>query len=152
VAASFWVGAIECLLLEDGAGGLPAEVLFANAPAGERDAALGERLEADGRVLSPYNCLLARTADEAVLVDTGIGSYEHPFGGTGGRLEERLRAAGIGPDDVDVVIITHGHLDHIGGLCRNGEPCFPQARHLVSWVEWELWNASTRCTPSTPPG
>jgi glyoxylase-like metal-dependent hydrolase (beta-lactamase superfamily II) len=40
--------------------------------------------------------------------------------------------------------MTHGHLDHIGGLCRNGEPRFRRARHLVSWVEWELWNEDGR--------
>ena len=144
MAASFRAGAIECLLLEDGSGGLPAEVLLANVAPGEREAALADRLEPDGRVMAPYNCLLARDEEQVVLVDAGIGPYQHPLGGAGGRLEKQLRHAGVAPEDVDVVVVTHGHLDHIGGLCRDGEPRFPRARHIVSHVEWDLWNEDGR--------
>ena len=132
MAASFRAGAIECLLFEDGSGGLPAEVLLANVAPSEREAALADRLEPDGRVTAPYNCLLARVEEQVVLVDAGLGPYEHPLGGAGGRLEKQLRHAGVAPEDVDVVVVTHGHLDHIGGLCRDGEPRFPRARHTIS--------------------
>jgi glyoxylase-like metal-dependent hydrolase (beta-lactamase superfamily II) len=133
----FTVGPIECFLLEDGAGGLPGDVLFANAPPAERDEALGDRLEADGRVLGPYNCMLVRADGQAVLIDTGLGPYEHPFGGAGGELENELRRAGVTPDEVAVVVLTHGHPDHIGGLCEDSRPRFQRARHLLSRTEWE---------------
>lgn len=71
MAVSFAVGAIECVLLEDGCGGLLPEILFGNAPAEERDAAIGERTSPDRRMLLPYNCLLVRTAEHVVLVDAG---------------------------------------------------------------------------------
>jgi glyoxylase-like metal-dependent hydrolase (beta-lactamase superfamily II) len=139
VAASFKVGAIGCLLLRDGGGGLPVEVLFENAPVDERDAALGDRMEADGMVLAPYNCLLVRVGSEVVLVDAGLGRYEHPFGGAGGRLEEELRRTGLAPDQIDTVVVTHGHPDHIGGLCGDSGPRFGRARHIISRTEWGLW-------------
>ena len=114
---------------------LPADVAFATAPADELAAALGG---AD-RVAGPYNCLLVFSSEGVVLVDAGIGSYEHPLGGSGGRLEVALREQGVTVDDVEVVVLTHGHLDHVGGLCVDGRPRFGHARHLISRLEWELW-------------
>jgi glyoxylase-like metal-dependent hydrolase (beta-lactamase superfamily II) len=120
----------EWRLLSDGEMFLPAEAMFATAPADQHG---------DGADV-PYGCLLIRTATEVVLVDTGIGDYEHPLGGHGGNLEAALAAEGVAPGDVGVVVITHGHLDHIGGLCRDGAPRFAGARHVISRVEWD-WNA-----------
>lgn len=148
MVAWFAVGALECLLLCDGGGGLPAEAVLANATPAERGAAFGDRLEPDGRVMIPYNCLLVRAGERIVLVDAGIGRYGHPCGGSGGRLEDELRRAGVAPGDIDVVVVTHGHLDHIGGLCRDGHPRFAGARHVVSRVEWEWWIEDGRLTES----
>jgi glyoxylase-like metal-dependent hydrolase (beta-lactamase superfamily II) len=117
-------------LLSDGEMFLPAEAMFATAPEDQRG---------DGADV-PYGCLLIRTATDTVLVDTGIGDYEHPLGGHGGNLEAALAAEGVAPDDVSVVVITHAHLDHIGGLCPAGEPRFAGARHVISRVEWN-WSA-----------
>jgi glyoxylase-like metal-dependent hydrolase (beta-lactamase superfamily II) len=120
----------EWRLLSDGRMFLPAEAMFATAPADQRG---------DGADI-PCGCLLIRTATDTVLVDTGLGAYEHPLGGRGGELEAALAAEDVKPDDVDVVVVTHGHLDHIGGLCRDGEPRFARARHVIARVEWD-WNA-----------
>ena len=89
----------------------------------------------------PYNCLLIRAPDALVLVDTGLGTAKHPLGGEGGRLWAELERAGVAPADVDLVVISHGHLDHIGGLVRDGEPSFPRARYLMSAGEWDYWNS-----------
>ena len=98
--------------------------------------ALGGRLEPEG-IAVPYGCLLVRGGDQVVLVDAGIGGYEHPLGGRGGELDSCLAAAGVSRQDVGFVVLTHTHLDHIGGLCVDGRPRFPAARHVISRVEWD---------------
>jgi glyoxylase-like metal-dependent hydrolase (beta-lactamase superfamily II) len=130
-------GDVEVAVLEDGRGGLPREVLFSDVPTGELNATLGDAYPAD----LPYNCLLVRSRTQTVLVDTGLGEASHPFGGAGGRLWAELAAVRQRPEDVDVVVISHGHLDHIGGLVQDGEPAFPQARYLMSEADWTLWTS-----------
>jgi glyoxylase-like metal-dependent hydrolase (beta-lactamase superfamily II) len=137
VPATFTTGPFECRLISDGGGFLPVEVMFATAREDERAAALGDRLEPEGRVAVPYGCLLVRNADTVVLVDTGIGAYEHLFGGHGGELDAALGAAGLSPADVQIVVVTHGHPDHLGGLCTDGRPRFAAARYLISQDEWD---------------
>jgi glyoxylase-like metal-dependent hydrolase (beta-lactamase superfamily II) len=134
---AMWFGDVEIRVLEDGRGGLPREVLFSEVPPGELDRVLGTEYPDD----FPYNCLLIRERGSSVLVDTGLGSAVHPFGGEGGRLWDELAAVSQRPEEVDVVVISHGHLDHIGGLVRNGVPAFPHARYVVSSADWRLWTS-----------
>lgn len=137
MSSAFRAGSSECRLIVDGGGFLPPEAVFENAPAQARATALGGRLDPAGRLAIAYGCLLVRGADEVVLIDTGIGGYEHPFGGRGGELDSALDAAGVSRNDVQLVILTHSHLDHIGGLCIDGSPRFPAARHVMSRLEWD---------------
>jgi glyoxylase-like metal-dependent hydrolase (beta-lactamase superfamily II) len=64
--------------------------------------------------------------------------------GMAGRLQDELRAAGIGPDDVDVVVLSHLHPDHVGGnVRRDGEDvqlAFARARYLVNEVDWAAFH------------
>src|SRR5450756_1484895 len=135
----FQVGSIGCTVLSDGYYSYPASWLFPNAdPADLRRALESHRLPPDD-VLSPYPCLLIETGRHIVLVDTGAGEYSR----TSGAIQARLKMAGIRPKDVDTVILTHAHPDHIGGaidLC--GRPAFPNARYVLSELEWEFWTAA----------
>jgi glyoxylase-like metal-dependent hydrolase (beta-lactamase superfamily II) len=80
---------------------------------------------------------LVNTGRELVLFDTGNGP---PRRGAGlGRLHALLADAGYAPEDVDVVVITHCHPDHIGGLLEDGRPAFPNARHIFGEVEFDFW-------------
>src|SRR5215813_2554539 len=97
---------IECSVLHDGGGGIPP-TLFDDVPAEEIAAALGATPKSAD---APYGCLLVRAKDATVLVDTGLGSAQHPLGGTGGGLRDELERAGVTPPDVDIVVISHGHL------------------------------------------
>lgn len=113
------------------------EYLFDEAEPGEVEGLLEAPYPSD----APYQCLLVRTEAAVVLVDTGIGDAEHPFGGSGGRLVAELERLGVSPETVDVVVITHGHLDHIGGNVRDGAPAFPRARYVMSRMDWEYWTS-----------
>ena len=145
---TFVAGGYECELIADGHGVLPPEMAFANAPAGERDAALADRLDESGQLPIPYGCLLIRTPDGPVLIDAGIGAYEHPAGGRGGELVAQLERLGVRPAEIRVVLITHSHLDHIGGLWADGGPRFASARHMIGRTEWD-WQAARDDAPAS---
>jgi glyoxylase-like metal-dependent hydrolase (beta-lactamase superfamily II) len=128
----------ECVLLSDGRGRLPLETVFEEVDPDELAAAL---VAEPNPVEAPYNCLLVRAPDALVLVDAGLGASEHPFGGSGGQLWQELERAGVALADVDVVVVSHGHLDHIGGLTRDGRPAFQRARYVMAREEWSHWTS-----------
>ncbi len=70
-----------------------------------------------------------------VLVDAGTGG----FNGWGGRFPMALAAAGVEPADVDTILLTHAHVDHVGGLTLHGKPLFPKAEMIVSEAEAKFW-------------
>jgi glyoxylase-like metal-dependent hydrolase (beta-lactamase superfamily II) len=97
------------------------------------------------RLDTGLNSLLIRTGEKNILVETGIGSklsdklvqiYKQPA-----ELLDNLHAAGLAPDDIDIVINTHLHFDHCGwNTVRRGDqiaPTFPKATYYVQRKEWE---------------
>jgi len=138
-AYQFAVGTIRCTVLSDGYFSYPAPWFFPNADPRElADALDGRRLPQD-QILSPYTCLLIETGRHVVLVDTGAGAGLTTSGALGARLE----MSGIRPRDVDTVVLTHAHPDHIGGaLDTRQRSAFPHARYVLSESECDFWNAS----------
>lgn len=106
-----------------------------------------------GRIVLATNCLLVRTAGKTILVDTGYGAKSsekaraHYSLETGDPLVRNLRSLGVGPEAIDLVILTHLHFDHAGGCVSSntlGEsrPTFPNAEYVVQKWEWEDANAN----------
>jgi glyoxylase-like metal-dependent hydrolase (beta-lactamase superfamily II) len=89
------------------------------------------------------NILVVDTARERILVDTGFGEKLGPSFGSFPGLEANLRRAGITPESIDLVVTSHGHLDHIGGLVtKSGALAFPKAQFVFVDTEWNYWTGS----------
>jgi glyoxylase-like metal-dependent hydrolase (beta-lactamase superfamily II) len=92
----------------------------------------------------PFIPTVVNTGRQLVLFDTGNGAlrreHEHLRDRLpDGHLVERLAQAGYKAEDIDVVVITHGHPDHIGGLTEGGKPAFPRARYVFGAAEFDFW-------------
>jgi glyoxylase-like metal-dependent hydrolase (beta-lactamase superfamily II) len=144
----FKIGAFECAVVSDGTLTYepptfppPTTLLFANAQKEELAQTL-HRHNIDPekwmKWVSPYLCLVINTGENIVLVDTGADG----LGPDTGKLSKNLKSNGISPENIDTVILTHGHPDHIGGnTTSGGKPAFPDA-HFVMWKEeWDFWNS-----------
>ena len=142
----FKIGNFKCLAIKDGDHTYapptfppPAIMLFSNAPADQLDVALNNHTIKPEEWMawkSPYISLLIDTGEQLVLVDTGAGK----IGPETGNLIKVLQDEGVEPGDIDMVILTHAHPDHIGGITmEDGELAFPNARFLMSKVEWDFW-------------
>jgi glyoxylase-like metal-dependent hydrolase (beta-lactamase superfamily II) len=133
----FKVGEIECVAVSDGTFSYPIGWLFSNVPPEQVESRLRERKLPVTHVDSPYTCLLVKTGNHNVLIDTGADGLAP----TTGNLLRNLEAEGISPKEITDVVLTHGHPDHIGGvLDASGQPAFPNARYVMSRTEWDFWN------------
>lgn len=93
-------------------------------------------LDDDGRVVVPVGAFLVRTSDRLVLLDAGVGeTHDEMF--DGGELLASLRGLGAEPGDVDTVIVSHLHSDHMGWLERDGEPVFANATVHIGAADWD---------------
>jgi glyoxylase-like metal-dependent hydrolase (beta-lactamase superfamily II) len=136
----FKVGSFECIAIMDGTHNYPyVPAWFVNAPKERLEQVLREHNLDLEQYISAYPSLVINTGQHRVLVDTGAGDMEPSTG----RLIPNLKAQGITPGDIDTVILTHGHPDHIGGNTDSkGKPIFPNARFVMWKDEWDFWTSA----------
>ncbi len=99
-----------------------------------------ELLADDGLVHIPIGCFLLRSGGSTVLIDAGLGDVDVGWG-RGGELPGALRAAGASPEDIDVVVCSHLHIDHIGWLVVDDVPYFPNAVVRYGAADWQRFVA-----------
>jgi glyoxylase-like metal-dependent hydrolase (beta-lactamase superfamily II) len=142
------VGSIRITYLPDGFGGIDKFAMFpGTTPEGWN--LHPEWLDEHGRIVASIGGFLIQTGGRNLLVDTGYGEHHVEVPGlgpfVGGGLLQHLATTGLEPRDIDTVIYTHLHLDHIGWTSRvvNGERelTFSRANHLLMSTEWEFWSA-----------
>ena len=135
------VGAFEVTALVDASGTffLARHAAFPDATEADwaraRSVDPGAFGDGDGWLLD-FRCFLVRDpGGRTVLVDTGVGPATSPaaaWAPVPGRLPDELAAAGVDPAEVDTVVLTHLHEDHVGwSVASDGVPTFPNARYVV---------------------
>ena len=90
-------------------------------------------------VVLEQNSPIVNMGDKLVLFDTGMGTSKM-FGPTTGRQQKSMAEAGIKPGDIDAVVFTHAHIDHIGGVVdEGGKVLFPNAQFYLAQSDFDFW-------------
>jgi glyoxylase-like metal-dependent hydrolase (beta-lactamase superfamily II) len=147
------VGNIEVTVVTDGANTNPLNPAYvANAQKDAVNAALvADHLAAD-KVTHAYTPVVVNTGGKLVAIDTGLGlGMFAQSKGAVGQYHSNLQAAGIDRNQVDIVIISHFHGDHINGLVGpENKPAFPNAEVMVPAAEWTFWSDEAANKSKTP--
>lgn len=143
------IGDVELVALSDGGLNYPGPMILGNVPP---EGMARYNLPA-AQIFITYTILLIKVGDRFLLNDVGAGEFgnhgdqvfpglDHTTSRTNLVLPS-LAAAGIDPQQIDTILITHAHPDHIGGLFdAQGELVFPKARYYVAQQEWDFWQSA----------
>jgi glyoxylase-like metal-dependent hydrolase (beta-lactamase superfamily II) len=148
------IGEIDVLVVSDGVLPLPTTMLAHNAAPADRAAWL------DGMFLPPdafdwaLNAVIVRSGDKTILIDAGLGSDPELHLPRAGQLIKRLEAAGIDLASVTDLVLTHMHMDHVGGLLVDGvkERLRKDLRIHVAAAELKFWEAPDFTHTNMPQG
>jgi glyoxylase-like metal-dependent hydrolase (beta-lactamase superfamily II) len=136
---TYKIGAAEVTALYDGIWEKPHDPAFiANASVEDVKAAMVKAgLPADF-VSIPFTVVVVRNGGKTILCDSGTGGQVQP---TAGKMMANMKAAGIDPAQIDTILISHCHPDHIFGLMEkdSNKPVFPDAEIIISDVEYKFW-------------
>ncbi len=137
------IGDIDVLVVSDGVLPLPTEMLGYNADAASRAEWLDDMFLPKDAFDWSLNVVVVRSGNQTILVDAGLGLDPDLNLPRAGQLVKRLAAAGIDLASVTDVVITHMHMDHIGGLLVDGvkEKLRPDLRIHVAAAEVEFWQS-----------
>jgi glyoxylase-like metal-dependent hydrolase (beta-lactamase superfamily II) len=129
------LGGFDVVALSDGSHPFPVESVMIDTSKEAVDAALaGEDLALP--LQGSINAFLINTGEKLVLIDTGAGPL---YGACCGRLLANLRMAGYAPEQVDEILLTHLHKDHVGGVLQAGKIAFPNAVLRVARADADYW-------------
>lgn len=133
----FTIGDIRATAISDGQITFPAWPTYAPDVA---EPVVHDAMRRNGLVPPDYrldaNALLIETGDRRLLIDAGWGAFDPAVGG----LPAALRSIGADPLDIDMVVLSHIHLDHVGGLAApDGAPVFARADIVVAEEELAQW-------------
>ena len=136
----FKLGTIEITVVSDGTLAFPAETLWGDRAEDARGL-LTSTFQPSSPVGLQINTILVNTGDKLVLIDAGCGVDK--FQKTAGGLLGNLAAAGYAPADIDMILFTHCHFDHLWGISdgKNASLLFPSAEFVASETEVAFWSS-----------
>jgi glyoxylase-like metal-dependent hydrolase (beta-lactamase superfamily II) len=143
----FPLGKMQATVISDGPLplGKPAETMK-GVPEPDLIKALSDNFLPTDNVVLEQNVLVINTGSRLVMFDSGMG-FSKAFGPTTGRLVANLRASGIRPAQIDDIICTHAHIDHIGGLAdARGRRLFPNATIHIAQSDYDFWTDEKKLT------
>jgi glyoxylase-like metal-dependent hydrolase (beta-lactamase superfamily II) len=148
------VGEIDVMVISDGVLTLPGAMLGHNADPAVRTAWLQDKFLPPDKLEWALNAVVLRSGDRTILIDAGLGADPNLNLPRAGRLVQRLEAAGIDLASVTDVVLTHLHMDHIGGLVVDGvkDRLRPDLRIHLAAAEAEFWGSPDFSRVSMPPG
>ncbi len=136
------VGDIEVTAVNDGSAPRPLEGFIRNAELSAVQQAARDAFLPQNTIQNSFTALVLNNGGRLTLIDTGNGDSGAP---TTGRWMENFRAAGFDPSQVNTIVISHFHGDHINGMRRkDGTAVFPNAEVLVPATEWAFWMDDAR--------
>lgn len=140
----FQLGGFEVTTLSDGrrAGEAPEKTYAIDQDPKDVAALLEENLLPTNRFVNSFTPVLINTGKDVILFDTGMGAGAREAGQ--GKLIGALEASGYKADDVTLVVLSHFHGDHIGGLMEDGKPAFANARYAAGRKEFDFWTDPAR--------
>jgi len=144
----FNVGDAEVTVVSDGQLGLgDPKGTFTGVPDDQVRKMLSDNFLSPTSVVLEQNSPIVNFGDKLVLFDTGLGSVK-AFGANTGRQQKSLKEAGIRPEDIDAVVFSHGHIDHVGGVVDDDKKVlFPNAQYYIAQSDLEYWTDYDKAGP-----
>jgi glyoxylase-like metal-dependent hydrolase (beta-lactamase superfamily II) len=140
----FKLGSFEGTIVSDGT--LPLgdpHANFKGLSKEEMDQQLTDNFLPVGNADLEQNALIINTGDKLVLFDTGMGHLT-PFGPTTGKLLKSMSQAGIDAKDIDAVVMSHAHIDHLSGnMTKDGQRNFPNAQYYITQADFDYWTTES---------
>ena len=148
------IGEIDVVVISDGVLPLPTQMLGHNADPADRAAWLKDMFLPQDAFDWALNVVVVRSGGKTILIDAGLGSDPNLNLPRAGQLIKRLEAAGIDLGSVTDLVLTHMHMDHIGGLLVEGvkERLRKDLRIHVASAEVKFWESPDFSQVSMPPG
>jgi glyoxylase-like metal-dependent hydrolase (beta-lactamase superfamily II) len=117
---------------------------FIGVPKEEVKKMLTDNFLSPDNVVLEQNSPIVNTGDKLVLFDTGMGTLKL-FGPTTGRQQKSMAEAGIKPEEIDAVVLSHAHIDHIGGIVDSADKVlFPNAQFYIAQSDFEFWTDESK--------
>ena len=144
----FKLGGFEVTTLFDGSRPVeePFKIFGSDQKPEDVQALAEENLLPGDKAENMFSPVVVNTGEKLVVFDTGNGAGGRP---DVGRFAAALKEAGYTPDQVDIVVLTHFHPDHIGGLMEDGKPLFPNAEYAAHETELAFWTDPARMSGPT---
>ena len=141
----FGLGNAEVTVVSDGPLPLgPPKGTFIGVPDEEVKKMLTDNFLSPDNIVLEQNSPIVNMGDKLVLFDTGMGRSK-AFGPTTGRQQKSMQEAGIKPEDIDAVVFSHGHIDHIGGVVdASGKVLFPNAQYYIAQSDFDFWTDESK--------